>query len=677
MQLSSWRRKLSLQIWHPSFEEMLLHLDGESPSRADKVALHVQGCWSCRLRRDEIERTISAFMEIRDQALRDTAKFPDRLLPVFEAKLERLDCEIGRASFFSGLSRTLALGFAYTRSAIFVAVVALIVLLVVRLSQFQTVSADEVLHQVRESEARQVREVAGPVIYSKIRLCRSSSRQPAENLTWEIWSHAATNRLRQRVEDASGAPLPEMKRNRSSAATPAAVSELEQMFRTHKADFSRPLSAANYEAWRSSISEESDEVRETRLPSGEKAIILKASGQGPFAHDAIVSSEYAVRAGDWHPVQQHLRVQKENEVVEFTLGEVAFNVIAAESLPPSFFPETAARPRRVVNLRVPEFPPTSTVPGVEPPPIPALEPLPLQADLLAEEVEAWYALHTVKACLGRPLAVVRGTREIEVQGVVETEERRTEVNFALRGIPHVVSRLKTLDETPDGDGAPDKQAQSGPVEMPNRNLPIENLLKQYFAGSVCASVPANSRSRCVQEKIGETSRSALARSDAAMSQAWALRHLAEWEIFLKRGELRTSTRRLMDLMVRDHMDALKKQLDQWRGGLEPILSSLPIDHHASPVRGEKAKAVAPEASSDWAATKLLHLFAGVRGTADLTLGMLADTNRPVAQGEVAVKDVLLRFAELDGEFHRVKAELGMELSEPRTVLTWKGRSGSE
>jgi hypothetical protein len=676
MQLSSWRRKLFLQTWHPSFEELMIHLDGQSRSRTDRVGAHVQSCWSCRLRREEIERTISAFMKVRDAALRDTSRFPTRLLPVFEARLEQLDTEVGNASFFSGLGRTLAQGFAYTRTGIFAVALALIVLLVIRLNSFQTVSADEVLHQVRESEARQVREVAAPVIYSKLRLCRSSSRQPAENLTWEIWSHAATNRLRQRVEDADGVRFLPLRRTRLSKATPEAVTELEKVFRTHQADFGRPLSASNYERWRRSIREESDEVRETRLPNGEKAIILKVSGQGPFAPDAIVSSEYAVRAGDWHPVEQHLRVQKENEVVEYTLGEVAFDVIAAETLPASFFPETPA-PRHMASLRVPEFPPLSTVPGVEPPPMPVLELLPLQADLLAEEVEAWYALHTVKACLGRPLAVVRGTREIEVLGVVETEERRTEVNFALRGIPHVVSRLKTLDETPDGNGASDTQAQSGPLVMPNRNLPIESLLKQYFAGSVCASVPADTRSRCVQEKIGETSRSALARSDAAMSQAWALRHLAEWEIFLKRGELRTSTRRLMDLMVRDHMDALKKQLDQWRGGLEPILSSLPIDHHASPARGEQAPAVAPETSSDWAATKLLHLFAGVRGTSDLTLGMLADTNRPVTQGEVAVKDVLLRFAELDGEFHRVKAELGMELSESRTVLTWKGRSGSE
>jgi hypothetical protein len=43
----------------------------------------------------------------------------------------------------------------------------------------------------------------------------------------------------------------------------------------------------------------------------------------------------------------------------------------------------------------------------------------------------------------------------------------------------------------------------------------------------------------------------------ARAQAWALRRLVEWEPFLKRDESRTSTRPLLELMAREHMDGLR------------------------------------------------------------------------------------------------------------------------
>jgi hypothetical protein len=69
--MANWRhRRLLRQAWHPSDEELLLYVEGESDARgARRVSDHLSGCWTCRARREEIERAIGAYMAYdRDRA---------------------------------------------------------------------------------------------------------------------------------------------------------------------------------------------------------------------------------------------------------------------------------------------------------------------------------------------------------------------------------------------------------------------------------------------------------------------------------------------------------------------------------------------------------------------------------------------------------------------------------
>ena len=70
--------------------------------------------------------------------------------------------------------------------------------------------------------------------------------------------------------------------------------------------------------------------------------------------------------------------------------------------------------------------------------------LPSEADLTAAEVEAQYALHSVRACMGRPIAVRVGLGRIEVDGVVDSDERKAAVLLALRGIPLVTAGIRSV-----------------------------------------------------------------------------------------------------------------------------------------------------------------------------------------------------------------------------------------
>jgi hypothetical protein len=647
---SFWRARLFHQTWHPSFEDLMLYLDGELGAGKEPVGTHTRNCWSCRLRLEKIEKGISEFMEARNASFGGSSGFPTQVLPAFAAKLERLEAESGGPSLFSGLIQDYAKGLSAPRVtprlAIFLASLCLIVAVFTRLNVTQP-SAKVVLSRVREAEAREMGQVLEPVIYEKLEL-RRSSRSHLETVSWEIWNDTKNKRLRQRVN-----------------ATPAPVLEdYGEVFRSHRADVGWPLSPSNYEVWRGSILKESEEVLEGRLPNGDKATILKLSGQGPFPPDAIVGAEFTVRVADWHPVGERLLVQKRDEVVDYSLGEVAFDVMALSAVPASIFAVPVPARVRVAYVPVRWLMPVPVHVDFWPE---EADLLPTEADLTAAEVEARYALHSVKACIGRPITVRVGVGRIEVEGIVETEERKDAVLMALRGIPHVGTEIRTVAEEAAREPfeKPESEQMAGPSGPTDADvaatpkLAIEDLLKRYFGASRCAGSQGDVQSACVQQEIAGLSREALAHSEAAQAHAWALRRLVEWGPFLRRHELRTSSLRLLDLMVRDHMAGLRHDLEEWRAGLKPILSTLSRGDSSGRETGPMQ---AKDEGGDWVTASLLRVCSDVEDAGNLTLGTFAETNRPVAQPELAMKDLLSKLDGLNGEFSELEADVRAELS---------------
>ena len=685
-----WRR-LFRQTWHPSYEELVLFLDGELGPKTDDVEAHLRSCWSCRLRREKVDRVISAFMEARSASFGDGSKFPTRGLASFNARLDRLDLESGSPALLAGLLRTrIQEGLSALKSwrvATLVASLAIIIALLIRSSSVPTVSAKEVLGRVKQAEARQLQGAPAPVIYEKIQLRRQSSVRRPETLTWEIWNDPHNKRLRSRVTDGEGGRfLPTMPANlangegnnsvqnsgmsrqvtQSPAALPPVLAELEQVYKTHHADLRRPLSSSSFEALRDSMGKGSEKVHDRRLPDGESAVVLKSSGEGPFHHNTIVSAEFTVRIKDWHPVEQRLRVQQEEGVVDYTLGQIAFDLLTLNSLPPSLFSDVT---EAVLSVPSPQLAPLVDL---------------ASADLLTAEIETWHALHSVNACLGRPVAVNRvGRSHIEVSGVVETEERKAQILEVLLGIPHVNARIRTVVEdwatTSAGKTPPVKAdaiaaGQVSQAAASEPRLALEDLLKRHFSSTDCAESPSDSRGQCVSEKIAEVSRKALTTSEAVLVQVGALRRLVQWSTSMQQSDLRVSTRRLLELMVQDHVNALKIRLDVSRSAVEPILSSWLQREVGSSAASQTASGLL-RAEGDWAAVTL-HLCSGVERTANLALGMFVETNEPVMQGEAAVSELLSAFSRLDVEFKEVEARVASELSEPMKTLS-SGRSAAE
>src|SRR5438552_697099 len=238
---SFWRHRLLRQTWHPSFEELMLHLDGES--KGGRVGTHTKLCWSCRLRLEKIDHAISEFMESRNASFAGPPALPRQALQSFAARLDRLDDECGSSALFSDVVREYARGLlaprVSVRLAMFLASLGLVAVIFMRLNLTQPVSAKEILFQVRQAEARQMMQASAPVIYEKFQL-RRSSRSRLETVTWELWNDTRNNRMRQRVKDTRDAASPADSAS-VSIPVPPLLEDFREMFRSHDADLGRPL----------------------------------------------------------------------------------------------------------------------------------------------------------------------------------------------------------------------------------------------------------------------------------------------------------------------------------------------------------------------------------------------------------------------------------------------------
>jgi hypothetical protein len=151
------------------------------------------------------------------------------------------------------------------------------------------------------------------------------------------------------------------------------LSDITWIYKTNRMDQRRPLSPEAFEAWQSHVQKRTDRVAEAETADGLKAFVLSTEPSGPFATNAIVRGELVVRASDWHPVEQRLRVQGTEGVQDYQVTESSFQVLALNTLDPGIFANFIPPPPVVASISVPA---------------PSTLESPTPTDLLAAEVEA-------------------------------------------------------------------------------------------------------------------------------------------------------------------------------------------------------------------------------------------------------------------------------------------------
>jgi anti-sigma factor RsiW len=494
---------------HLSDEELLAWTDGElEESDRTRSAAHLSRCELCRDRAALMETTLSEFAAYRNQILSvevSAARLPEFASPgpaPRSALLRRL------VAFATPVrSWRFAAGFA-----------ALIVILAwLHFASGPSLSGDQLLGRAMAAELSAEQRVPQPVCYQRLQLRRAAGlTQAAESATLETWSRRAGFRLAHK----GGGRI---------------WSELETVYSSNGLTGHRPLAPGAYQAWSKSLPAKAETVSRTELANGVEALRITTKSRGPVSSGKLLEASLVVRAGDWHPVQETLRVQGDGEVWEYELLELAFEIIPVSTL----------QPEVLAMLQVP-------LPSLPPPPAPAAPASPVTPawDPDRAEIEARFALHRVHACAGEPIEIAHAGSALTVRGVVDSADRRAEVTQALRGIPHLRLELRSAEEYARRAASP----TAPPLDSPEPQ----------------AAPPSSAWETRLPPELADVANRAVSLADDALAEAWALRRLAESFPRERVQRLAPDSRSMLETMVRDHASELHRNLAETRALLSSV-----------------------------------------------------------------------------------------------------------
>ncbi|MCI0423095.1 MAG: hypothetical protein L0387_11210 [Acidobacteria bacterium] len=673
--------RLFRQSWHPSLEELMRYVDGELGVRAKAaVRSHLRRCWACRVKREKLDHLISAFMRSQQSVL-DTFPAPSPRLRERFAK--RLDCLEQRSGWRAWLSRLTA----GVQAALFVSrlpvkigfsvlSVLLAVVLLVQVTSVERVSAKELLQRAEAAESRRIERVSLPVVYQRLTVRRLPAAPQAESTaTWEIWHDPTHRRFSERIEDTGKArQVRDVTAHGNSAATtlsepmagdfPDVLRELDEVFQENRLDRQRPLSASGYQAWRGTVARTTEQVSKATLAGGVEVLKITTSNKAEDRPKRIVEAAILIRAEDWHPVQEQLKVREGAGISEYELTEAAYDVLALNTVPASIF----------AGLEPPRFPqpPQTAADDVETSAAPVLS----VGQLKVAEMEAAYALHRLRVCLGEGVEIHQSPQgTIQVQGLVETVQRREEIAAALAGISLVRVSLRTVAEAmKDARAASDTSSEQAPersqpdahaaLEVQSARLPLQDFLERYYSGpaATARNEPGPARAGATaqaRQQIADLSKDVVSLSESASAEMWALRHLAERYPLPKAQALPPGARWLLETMVRDHLTELKSLMSRIRRLVEPVLIAFVTAHGNVPTARSSSRGATMEGSWD---AGVLALFRNAEQIERLNLGLFADASLPQAQTGWATQTLLTVFATFERDVNDMEKRLAQEFT---------------
>lgn len=565
------------QEGHPPDDDLLLYLDGElSTKDAGDVRTHLEACWSCRVRLEKVQEAISDFIDYRNQILKPSIEPPPHGWRGFDDLLSQQVAETGKRSFFSAVRESLGRIFSTARlmrahppvmlvritAGLFAAL--LLSLLIFYFNRVPTVSADELLNRAVQVHSQQLRTTPQAVIYQKVQLKRKKAGSSTDStVTWEVWSDTSASRSRQAVDTAAGRRfVPNVLSQVAAAADqpgktgiPADLTSLARVLEANNMDPQLPLSAVSYNAWRGSVSSKHEAVTASTR-AGVELMTLETTSTGPSAVGAVTQASLVVRAHDWHPVAERLRVKQHDGDDEYELTETAFEVISVSLLDPAIFADES--PVGAPEIARADRPTEESASITAPARVAASTEL---------EIEVLSLLSQAGADLGEQVSVTRAPDgSLRVEGVVETDERKRAILETLspaRSSPAVQIEISTVAEATQPEtqrSEPTSPLISSHVEVTNRTLPVEPDLRQYFS----------QQGGDVDDQIRQFASRALAQSQQALFHASAMRRLAARFSLDQLRAIDPKARATWLAMIRNHASGFAQKTATLRSELEPV-----------------------------------------------------------------------------------------------------------
>ena len=444
---------------HPSDTDLLLYIDGElSSAKTTRIKKHIDQCWRCRRVVQQMQETISGFVNYLDNEYTPSLSPPPHGWNRFPPMLSQLG-----AADRPAVRRILSsLGFRA------VAIAGLIVVLVVYLTRIPAVSAKEILTRAVRSERTATKSVRTVSMVSRgRRVVRTIARDH---------------------------PRPAIVPSDDSRFE----NELQSLYEANQLDWGDPLSATAFARWHDGLTRKLDSIRTTA-----DGITLQTINEAAVAPGTIMRAELGVRKDDYHSVREALWVKGSLANFEIEVREV-FSTASPQEGDTKVVAQVPTVPNRVAAdslASAPAIETKSTSAGPE------------------LELEALTLLHSVGGDLGQEASISHlSNGHLQIAGVIDEPSRRTELFTALAplaGNPQVEIKLLTtqdaLKNLPPAHSSEPIGATGSPV---SGAIPAEPLLSTYFSrrGTPQERVHAEIRKFC--QRIVDTSETALVRAMA-------------------------------------------------------------------------------------------------------------------------------------------------------------------
>ena len=631
--------KKSDENTHLSDEKLLLALDGElAASESAQVKSHLQACWSCRARSEQIEEAIASVVEYRDLLAKSFGPISTGGRAEFVAQLRQLARSAGSPTLRSRVVGTLRALQSFSKGALprhaaisGLVMAILLLVLFARPWEVRKVSANQLLEDAQGSEVRALQSVTRPVVYQKL-----SIRIGDEAMTRTIYRDLVGVRQTDRVdvsggteERSNGFASPRQPQKRSESMR-SARSEIEQTFLQAHLNWQDPLSAATYKDWHNNLDQKHDQVS----LSGDNLLILTTTtDEGPIAEARLT-----FRTPDFHPIAAILLLHDARQV---EVTELVWNVLPFEAVDPAIFSTEPVRPLDVGRSANLVSPPSS----------------PSDAELAESELQARVAIHAEGADLGEQIELDRdlpaarpssSERSVVVRGIISTLERRNNLVSALQGIPYVQLRLQTVEEA---------ATHESPV-VADKSEGIENQIAQEAMASRRASpsvelrpneppVGAFNGRRALEQQLEQRYPKAEDRSafingvvelvQDALAQAWALRRLRDHYGPETVGQLSRGSQQTLELLIRDHVSVLREKVDGARDMVATIASPEPTADMPRP-SSVNASMFSNASVDDWR-TNITEIFPEVQEVNESVATLLGNSGRSTSEEQTMVRDL--------------------------------------
>jgi hypothetical protein len=232
-----------------------------------------------------------------------------------------------------------------------------------------------------------------------------------------------------------------------------------------------------------------------------------------------------------------MRLSQNGRVAEMRIIAEKTEILSARELQPIVFEAKIPRPATISNTLIAE---------------PHTEPI-TAIDLPDQEVGVHAALHRLGACIIDPIEVERDGATIRVRGLVETDERRTQILQSLENFSAVQVTIETVAQAATRQALP--SVSPAPVTI------------RLEAG------PPRIEARWNPDAVTRVSNQAVSLSATALQHGWAIHRL-------RSAFSATVPPRILEIIA-DHLDSLRRTLAAERAILQPVLPAPSDSHDAS------------------------------------------------------------------------------------------------